>query len=94
MLTIRTAQMRAFADAAPNRLVVQPCRATTSWVEFRLIDAAGDPVPGECYEVRLADESLHTGRLSRDGHVRFDGIVSGTARIRFPGIDGREWGPL
>jgi hypothetical protein len=94
MLTIRTSQLRTLGDAAPNRVNMQPCGDDCSWIAFTLVDRDGDPIPGEAYEVRLADESLHTGRLDREGTVRFDGIVPGTASIRFPGIDGREWRPL
>lgn len=91
---VRTAQMQQMADAEPGKPVVKPCADTAAWIEFRLVDVDGDPVPGERYAVRLPDQSLRLGRLDREGKVRFEGILPGEATISFPGIDGEEWWPV
>ncbi|MEO7244077.1 MAG: hypothetical protein ABIX12_02890 [Rubrivivax sp.] len=93
-LTVRTAQMQEMADARPGQPMVQACARDAAWIEFKLVDKKGAPIPGEPYRVRLPDQSLQTGRLDRDGKVRFDGILPGEAVISFPGIDGEEWWPL
>jgi type VI secretion system secreted protein VgrG len=94
MLTISATQLDALGDAAPGTAVIQPCRDAQTWIAFRLVDREGNPIPGERYTVRLPDHSLHSGRLDRDGCVRFEGILPGEAQIAFPGIDAREWWPL
>ncbi len=93
-LTIRTAQLQQMADTQPGRPMVQPCADNLAWIEFRLVDKDGDPVPGERYQVRLPDQSLQLGRLDREGMARFEGILPGQAKITFPGIDAQEWWPL
>ena len=93
-LVVRTEQLQAMADAAPGQPMIQPCRDTRSWIEVRLVDQDGRPIPGERFELRLPDQSLHGGRLDRQGSVRFEAIVAGQASIAFPGIEAEEWTPL
>jgi len=93
-IVVRTAQLQAMADAAPGQPMIQPCRDTQSWIEVRLVDQDGTPIPGERFELRLPDQSLQRGRLDASGSVRFEAIVAGTATIAFPGIDSQEWTPL
>ena len=81
------------ADASPNTQMTQPCDEG-DWIEFRLVDKDNNPVPGEQYTVRLPDQSLMTGALDREGKVRFEKIMAGTASIQFPGMDAKEWRPL
>ncbi len=92
MLTVRDAQLRAMGDTAPNRPVVQACKNDPHWIEFRLVDQDGNPVPGEPYRVRLPDQSLHTGQTDEEGKVRFECITAGEATICFTGFDRKEWG--
>lgn len=82
------------ADAEPGKRMVQPCASEAHWIEFRLVDRAGDPIPGERYTVRLPDQSLQPGRLDAEGKVRFESVLPGQASISFPGIDAKEWWPL
>lgn len=93
-IVVRTRQLQQLGDAAPGRLLIQPCRDTRAWIEVVLLDADNEPIPGERFQLRLPDQSLHNGRLNRQGSVRFEGIVAGSATISFPGIDAREWSPL
>ena len=93
-IIVRTEQLQTMADAAPGQPMIQPCRDTQSWIEVRLVDPDGKPIPGERFELRLPDQSLQKGSLDSQGSVRFDAIVAGSATIAFPGIDAREWKPL
>lgn len=94
MLTVRNSQLHAMGDSTPNTPMVQPCPAEQTWIEFCLVDSDHNPVPGEPYNVRLADQSLRTGTLDSNGKVRFDGILPGHASICFSNIDKNEWRPL
>jgi len=67
---------------------------TKTWIEIRLVDSDGDPVPGERYRLRLPDASIMEGVLDDEGKARYDGIVSGSCQISFPGLDAREWRPV
>ena len=94
MLTIREAQQATFGDQAPNTPVIQACESNPHFIEFRLLDKNGLPVPGEPFRVRLPDQSLQTGTLDNQGKVRFEGICAGQATICFTGMDKKEWKPL
>jgi hypothetical protein len=91
MLTVRTPQMAALGDAAPNAPVVQACSTDPHWIEFELVDAEGRPVPGEPFRIRLPDQSLRTGRTDQAGKVRFECITAGEAKVCYTGFDTKEW---
>lgn len=93
MLTVQQEQMKALGDARPNQAVVQPCADDPHWIEFELVDAGGNPVPGEPFRIRLPDQSLRTGTTDRDGKVRFDGIIAGEGKVCYTGHDLKEWRP-
>ena len=93
MLTIRQAQLTTFGDQAPNSRVIHVCDGT-HFIEFRLVDKNGLPVPGEPFRVRLPDQSLQTGTLDHEGKVRFENVCAGQATICFTGMDAKEWKPL
>jgi hypothetical protein len=94
MVTIRTAQMQAMGDAAPNKAVVQPCPCDDPhFIEFELVDQDGQPVPGEPFRIRLPDQSVRTGTTDRKGKVRFERITAGQATITYTGFDTKEWQP-
>ena len=62
-----------------------------TWVEIRLVDDRGNPVPNVAYHVVLPDGSRRTGRLGADATVTFTDIDPGQCQVRFPELDGREW---
>jgi hypothetical protein len=53
-------------------------------IRFRLLDAAGDPVAGEPYEVLLPDETTKSGTLDAKGCARVRSKAGGACKITFP----------
>jgi hypothetical protein len=75
-------------ELAGNEPEVKP----THTVELCLVDAKGDPVPGEDYRVELPDGRVVEGRLDARGVALVTGIVgSGTCRVNFPRWDKDAW---
>ena len=63
-----------------------------SWIEIKLVDEEGQPVPGEKYRVTLPDgETVAEGTLDDKGFARIEGIDPGTCRITFPLLDSSAW---
>jgi hypothetical protein len=63
-----------------------------SWIEIKLVDEDGIPVPGEEYLVTLPDgQTVASGTLDDKGFARVDNIDPGTCQITFPRLDGRSW---
>ncbi len=73
---------------------VQPCpsQQQTHWVEIRLLDDDGNPVPNEEYVVTLPDGSDMRGYLDAKGWARFAPLDDGgNCKVSFPGIDSDAW---
>lgn len=67
-------------------------KVKTSWIEIVLIDEADQPVPGEPYEITLADgETVASGTLDHKGFARVEGIEPGTCKVTFPRLDKDAW---
>lgn len=65
-----------------------------SWIEIKLIDEAGNPVPGERYRITLPDgKTLAEGTLDQKGFARVSNIDPGTCKITFPNLDKDAWKP-
>ncbi len=64
---------------------------TTSWIEIEMVDMDDAPVPGEAYEITLADETVASGTLDEKGLARVEGIEAGTCKISFPDLDQAAW---
>ena len=64
-----------------------------SWIEIKLLDVEGKPVPGEPYRVVLPDQSIAEGSLDQDGFTRIEGFESGNCQVSFPRRDKRSWSP-
>jgi hypothetical protein len=76
------------SELAPREPEVKP-RYT---VELSLVDAKGQPVPGEEYRVELPDGRVVEGRLDARGVALVTGIESkGTCRVNFPRWDKDCW---
>jgi type VI secretion system secreted protein VgrG len=62
-----------------------------SWIEIELVNEAGDPVPGEGYEITLPNGLTTKGTLDSKGLARLDGIDPGTCKVTFPNLDKEAW---
>jgi hypothetical protein len=62
-----------------------------TWIEIRLVDMDGHPVPNEKYQLKLPDGTMQEGALDAKGHARVEQIDPGDCTVSFPDIDGREW---
>jgi hypothetical protein len=80
-------------DSQPPPRKAAPEEAPKTWVAVRLVDADGNPVPGQRYQIKLSDSSVEEGTLDADGSVRFNNIPPGQCQVRFPDIHGSEWTP-
>ena len=63
------------------------------WIEIKLKDEAGKPVPGEPYQIILPDGSTAaSGTLDEKGFARVDDIEDpGTCKVIFPNRDKQSW---
>ena len=81
------------AESEPAQQKPPPKKDPKTWVVVRLIDSEGNPVPGQRYHITLSDSSVQEGTLDSDGSVRFNDILPGQCKVRFPDIHGKEWTP-
>ena len=64
------------------------------WIEIKLVDQAGKPVPGEPYQITLPDgTTIADGTLDEKGFARVDNIDPGTCKVTFPNLDKDAWKP-
>ena len=63
----------------------------TSWIEIKLVDETGAPVPGEKYRIELPDGSVREGVLGPEGTAWHGNLDPGTCKITFPDMDASEW---
>lgn len=77
--------------AAPIRSAKSPVQSEKTWIEFRLVDEDGNPVPNVKYEVELPDGTTKSDSLDEQGVARFEDLDPGKCHISFPEIDANEW---
>ena len=58
-----------------------------SWIEIKLEDEEGNPIPGKKYNIKLPDGSVIEGTLDGEGYARVDGIDPGDCEVTFPDDD-------
>ncbi len=63
----------------------------TSWIKLKLVDEAGNPVPGEAYKVKTADGRTASGSLNEKGEAEVKGIEPGDCEVTFPNLDKAAW---
>ena len=80
-------------DAAPllSELANAAPTDERTWVAFRLLDLAGDPLPDVPYDLELGDGSLVSGTTDADGNARHDSIVRGACTVTFTDLPDRYW---
>jgi hypothetical protein len=62
-----------------------------SWIEIKLVDVDGEPVPGEPYAVTLPDNTVAEGTLDQNGFARVEGFEPGSCKVTFPKRDKACW---
>lgn len=88
------AQIKAMQPGSHNAQPFKPPKESDSektWIEIKLVDEQGDPVPGERYEVKVPDGSVATGTLDEKGYAKINGIDPGSCDISFPNLDKSAW---
>ncbi len=70
-----------------------PPEKEKTWIEIKLEDEEGNPVPGEFYRVTMADQTVAEGTLDGDGRARVEGIDPGSCKVTFPNLDKSVWKP-
>lgn len=76
-------------SAGPN--ATTGCQQQVTWIEIRLIDMEGNPVPQKKYQITTPDGNVVSGALDSDGLARVDNIPPGTCKITFPELDQDAW---
>jgi uncharacterized protein involved in type VI secretion and phage assembly len=70
----------------------KPDETKTSWIEIKLIDEQGNPVPGKRYEITLPDgKTVAKGTLDNEGWARVEGFDPGECKVTFPDLDKDVW---
>jgi hypothetical protein len=99
VLTRRDA--RALVEAPPTRsepVEAPAARASqtddATWIEVRLVDEVGAPVPGERYLIKLPDGSTREGSLDAHGLLHLRDIDPGSCEFTFPDLDTESWRSL
>jgi len=63
---------------------VAGCPTQQHWIEIKLEDENGDPIPNESYVIIGPANDKHTGSLDGNGFVRIDGLDPGECEVSFP----------
>ncbi len=71
----------------------EPKEVLRAWIEIRLEDHEGKPVPRARYEVLLDNRELRQGYLDLQGFARLEGLPEGTCKVSFPDYDQSSWKP-
>lgn len=79
------------AELASHR--PEPKEDLRGWIEIRLEDRDGRPVPRARYEVLLDNRELRQGYLDQQGFARLEGLPEGTCEVCFPDYDRSSWNP-
>lgn len=68
-----------------------PPQTETSWIEIKLLDEEGHPVPGESYQITLPDGSVASSTTNDKGLARVEGFAPGQCKVSFPNLDTTVW---
>jgi hypothetical protein len=94
---ITAASYRTLSDRVQPKLepeAVQNEIVETHNVMIELLDAEGNPVPGEPYRIKLPDGTVVTGTLDAQGKAHITGIEqAGTCKVCFYERDASIWAP-
>jgi uncharacterized protein len=60
-------------------------------VDIKLVDDAGQPIPGERYQVTLPDGTTLEGTVDDAGRARLEGLPRGNYKVTFPRLSSDAW---
>ena len=80
--SLSSAQQKTFSQG--NASGVSSCSGNEHWIEIKLEDENGDPIPNESYVITGPGGEEHTGTLDANGFVRIDGLDPGQCDVSFP----------
>lgn len=63
----------------------------THWIEYRVVDVAGEQVGDLPFKLQLTDGQTEKGRLPVDGRLRREGIPAGKCELRICDIEKAVW---
>ena len=66
-------------------------RTVKTWVEMEVVDEDGRPMAGIDYTCMMPDGVMRSGKLDKDGKVRFDGIDPGNCAFMLPSLAPDAW---
>lgn len=89
-----SAAPRAEAEAPASAPPPETAAEVTTWIEVRLVDEAGEPVPDVRYRLKLPDGTVREGRLDARGLVHLRGVDPGACEFTFPDLDADAWAQL
>lgn len=61
------------------------------WIEIRLVDEQGLPVPNVSYKITDSENKIHEGSLSEKGRAKVEGLKAGDCKVSFPELDQEVW---
>lgn len=79
-----SAQQKTLSRGNTTTVALCPPNQEEHWIEIKLQDENGDPVPNESYVITGPNGEEYTGSLDENGFVRIDGLNPGECAVTFP----------
>jgi hypothetical protein len=81
----------AKTSSAGGPLAGSNTKTKKTWIEIRLVNKKGAPVPGAKYRLTLTDGTVEEGATDDFGSARVTGIDPGMCEVSFLEFDAKEW---
>jgi hypothetical protein len=85
--TLRPIAMASATEAAITPSALRKLK-DEGWIEIAVVDGGGEPVADVAFDLRLADGQSQSGKTSKKGSARLEGITPGECTVSFPTLDG------
>ena len=79
-------QAQQKAQSRGNPGAVTKCPKKKHWIEIKLVDQEGQPIPNQKYVITGPAGEKHSGSLDAQGFVHIDGLDPGECDVAFPGL--------
>jgi phage baseplate assembly protein gpV len=84
------------SESAPSPAAASAVQAASrstrlTFVELKVVDGDGRPVPFVRYRVTGSDGATFSGAVDASGRARIDGIPEGVCQVSFPDLHGDDW---